>query len=89
VLGETSDKEGIMAAEKLQRLVGQVKFPEKQEPIRFNAGLAEAVVRAEYDPVDIVTEVVNRAEQALHAAVTQGAGQIVSQAASAAAAAVA
>jgi len=89
VLGETSDKEGIMAAEKLQRLVGQIKFPEKQEPIRFNAGLAEAVVRAEYDPVDIVTEVVNRAEQALHAAVTQGAGKVVSQAASTAAAAVA
>jgi GGDEF domain-containing protein len=89
VLGETSDKEGLMAAEKLQRLVAQIKLPEKQEPVRFNAGLAEAVVRAEYDPVDIVTEVVNRAEQALHASVMQGAGKIVSLAASVAAAAVA
>ncbi|MBZ5571353.1 MAG: diguanylate cyclase [Acidobacteriia bacterium] len=89
VLGETSDKEGLMAAEKLQRLVSQVKLPEKQDSVRFNAGLAEAVVRAEYDPVDIVTEVVNRAEQALHAAVTQGTGKIVSMAASVAAAAVA
>jgi diguanylate cyclase (GGDEF)-like protein len=89
VLGETSEKEGILAAEKLQRLVAQIKLPEKDEPVRFNAGLAEAVVRAEYDPVDIVTEVVNRAEQAVHLSVAQGAGKVVVLAASVAAAAVA
>jgi len=89
VLGETSEKEGILAAEKLQRLVAQIKLPEKDDPVRFNAGLAEAVVRAEYDPVDIVTEVVNRAEQAVHLSVAQGAGKVVVLAASVAAAAVA
>ena len=88
-LGETAEKEGLMAAEKLQRLVAQVKLPEKQDPIRFNAGLAQAVIRAEFDPVDIVTEVANRAEQALQAAVAQGANKIVALAASNAAAAVA
>jgi diguanylate cyclase (GGDEF)-like protein len=89
VLGETSEKEGIMAAEKLQRLLAQVRLPEKQESIHFSAGLAEAVLRGEYDPVDIVTEVINRAEQALHNAKTQGAGKIVALAASFATAAVA
>jgi diguanylate cyclase (GGDEF)-like protein len=89
VLGETSEKEGILAAEKLQRLIAQVKLPEKDEPVRFNAGLAEAVVRAEYDPVDIVTEVVNRAEQAVHLSIAQGAGKVVVLAASVAAAATA
>jgi diguanylate cyclase (GGDEF)-like protein len=89
VLGETTEKEGILAAEKLQRLVAQIKLPEKDDPVRFNAGLAEAVVRAEYDPVDIVTEVVNRAEQAVHLSVAQGAGKVVVLAASVAAAAVA
>lgn len=89
VLGETSKKEGVMAAEKLQKLLAQVKLPEKQEAVRFNAGLAEAVLRAEYDPVDIVTEVINRAEQALHNAVGQGAGKIVALAAAVANAAVA
>jgi hypothetical protein len=64
-------------------------MPEKQEPVHFNAGLAEAVVRGEYDPVDIVTEVINRAEQALQSANGQGAGKIVALAASFAAAAVA
>lgn len=89
VLGETSEKEGMLAAEKLQRLVSQVKVPEKEDSVRFNAGLASAVVKAEYDPVDIVTEVANRAEQALHNAVTQGAGKIATLAAAVAAAAVA
>jgi diguanylate cyclase (GGDEF)-like protein len=89
VLGETTEKEGILAAEKLQRLAAQIKLPEKDDPVRFNAGLAEAVVRAEYDPVDIVTEVVNRAEQAVHLSVAQGAGKVVVLAASVAAAATA
>jgi diguanylate cyclase (GGDEF)-like protein len=89
VLGETPEKEGIMAAEKLQRLLAQVRLPEKQESVHFGAGLAEAVVRGEYDPVDIVTEVINRAEQALQTASAQGAGKIVALAASYASAAVA
>ena len=89
VLGETPEKEGVMAAEKLQRLLAQIRMPEKQEPVQFSAGLAEAVVRGEYDPVDIVTEVINRAEQALQTAIGQGAGKIVTLAASFAAAAVA
>ncbi|MGA7382731.1 MAG: diguanylate cyclase, partial [Terriglobales bacterium] len=89
VLGETTEKEGILAAEKLQRLVAQVRLPEKDEPVRFNAGLAEAVVRAEYDPVDIVTEVVNRAEQAVHLSIAQGADKVIVLAASVAAAATA
>jgi diguanylate cyclase (GGDEF)-like protein len=89
VLGETPEKEGVMAAEKLQRLLAQIRMPEKQESVQFNAGLAEAVVRGEFDPVDIVTEVINRAEQSLQTAIGQGGGKIVSLAASYAAAAVA
>ena len=77
VLGETSEKEGLMAAEKLQKLSAQVRLPEKEEALPFAAGLAESVMRAEYDPVDIVTEVANRAEQALHAAIAHGWGRIV------------
>ena len=89
VLGETPEKEGVMAAEKLQRLLAQVRLPEQKESVHFAAGLAEAVVRGEYDPVDIVTEVINRAEQALQTAKAQGAGKIVALAASFATAAVA
>jgi diguanylate cyclase (GGDEF)-like protein len=89
VLGETSEKEGLMAAEKLQKLSAQVHLPEKPEPLPFAAGLAESVMLAEYDPVDIITEVANRAEQALHAAIAHGWGKIVSLPASRVTAAVA
>jgi len=35
-------------------------------------GIAGAVIQKEYDAVDIVTEVINRAEQALEVAISQG-----------------
>jgi GGDEF domain-containing protein/tetratricopeptide (TPR) repeat protein len=87
VLGETGEKEALMAIEKLRKLLADVKLSEEIVP--FSAGLAEAVVRQQFDPVDIVTEVINRADKALDAAVAQGLGRIVSLAASVAAAAVA
>ncbi|MFI5098818.1 MAG: hypothetical protein ACHQT6_12665, partial [Candidatus Acidiferrales bacterium] len=48
--------------------------------VEFSAGLAQAVMRQHFDPVDIVTEVANRADHALELAVAQGVGEIVSQA---------
>ncbi len=87
VLGETGEKEALMAIEKLRKLLSEVKLSDEIVP--FSAGLAEAVVRQQFDPVDIVTEVINRADKALDSAVAQGMGRIVSLAASVAAAAVA
>jgi len=83
VLGDTAEKESVAATEKLQRLQSQLQLP----ALRFNAGIAQAVLQAEYDPADIVTEVINRVEQALRAALVQGAGNIVAKPASQAAAA--
>ena len=87
VLGETGEKEAVMAIEKLRKLLAEVKLSEEVVP--FSAGLAEAVVRQQFDPVDIVTEVINRADKALDTAVAQGMGRIVSLPPSVAAAAVA
>ena len=89
VLGETAEKEALLAVEKLKKLLAQLHMPGKEDPVRYNAGLAEAVVRQQFDPADIVTEVINRAEQALHNAVIQGSGKIVALAAAYASAAVA
>jgi diguanylate cyclase (GGDEF)-like protein len=80
VLGDTGEKEALLAVEKLRRLLAEVRFPGKDKPVEFNAGLAQAVMRQHFDPVDIVTEVANRADQALEQAVVQGAGKIVTQA---------
>jgi diguanylate cyclase (GGDEF)-like protein len=89
ILGDTAEKEALLAVEKLRKLVADVRLPGKDQPIPFSAGLAEAVMRTGYDPVDIVTEVINRAEQALHDALAQGAGSVVSLAPNLASAAVA
>jgi len=89
ILGDTAEKEGLLAVEKLRRLLGEVRLPGKDHPVALTAGLAEAVMRQQYDPVDIVTEVINRAEQALQEAIAQGPGKVVCVAPSNAAAAVA
>jgi GGDEF domain-containing protein len=68
VLGETAEKEGMLAMEKLRKLLAEIHLPGKDQPVTFTAGLAQGVLRQQYDPVDIVTEVINRAEQALEAA---------------------
>jgi tetratricopeptide (TPR) repeat protein/GGDEF domain-containing protein len=87
VLGETAEKEALLAVEKMRRVIGSAA--EKQFAASFNAGVAEAVLRQEFDPVDIVTEVINRAERALEKSVSEGAGQSVALSANFAAAAVA
>lgn len=79
VLGDTGEKEALLAVEKLKRLLSEVRYPGKDKVVEFSAGLAQAVMRQHFDPVDIVTEVANRADQALELAVSQGAGKIVSQ----------
>jgi len=80
VLGDTGEKEALLAVEKLRRLLKEVRFPGKDKGVEFSAGLAPAVMRQHFDPVDIVTEVANRADHALEQAVAQGAGKIVAQA---------
>ena len=89
VLGETGEKDANAAVDKLRRLLADVRLPGSEEPLPFNAGLAQAVVRAEFDAVDIVTEVINRAEQALESSLAEGPGKLVVATVAAASAAVA
>ena len=88
VLGETAEKEALMAAEKMRRVISAA-VAEQQLASYFNAGIAEAVLRAEFDVVDIVTELINRAEHALEKSVAEGAGKTLALPANLAAAAVA
>ena len=82
LLGETAEKEAMLAVEKLRKIVSEVRLPAKDESgkgptAQFSAGLAEAVIRTEYDPIDVVTEVINRVEHALAQAMAQGPGKLV------------
>jgi diguanylate cyclase (GGDEF)-like protein len=74
ILGETAENEALRVVEKMRRLIATA-IGEKQIAASFNAGAAEAVVRQQFDPVDIVTEVINRAERALEKAVAEGPGK--------------
>jgi diguanylate cyclase (GGDEF)-like protein len=92
ILGDTAEKEAMMAIEKLRKVIAEVRLAGKGgagQALEFSAGLAEAVVRESYDPVDIVTEVINRAEFALATSVAQGPGKVVALGAALAAGAVA
>jgi diguanylate cyclase (GGDEF)-like protein len=94
ILGDTAEKEALLAIEKLRKVIAEVRLPGKDasgkgHSLEFSAGLAEAVVRESYDPVDIVTEVINRAEFALGSSVGQGPGKVVALGAALAAGAVA
>src|SRR5579872_7388020 len=82
ILGDTAEKEAMMAIEKLRKIIAGVHLPAKEgseqgRAMEFSAGLAEAVVRESYDPVDIVTEVINRAEHALATSLAQGPAKVV------------
>jgi diguanylate cyclase (GGDEF)-like protein len=77
VLGDTGEKEAFLAVEKLRRLLADVRFEGRENAVEFSAGLAQAVLRQHFDPVDIVTEVVNRADHALEQAASQGPGKVV------------
>jgi diguanylate cyclase (GGDEF)-like protein len=74
ILGETGENEALRVVEKMRRLIATA-IGEKQIAASFNAGAAEAVVRQQFDAVDIVTEVINRAERALEKAVAEGPGK--------------
>jgi PleD family two-component response regulator len=82
LLGETGEKEAMLAIEKLRKIIAEVRFPAKEGAAKgiaaqFSAGVAEAVIRAEYDPIDVVTEIINRVEHALSQALAQGPGKVV------------
>jgi diguanylate cyclase (GGDEF)-like protein len=94
ILGDTAEKEATMALEKLRKIIAGVQLPPKEgsdkgHAMEFSAGLAEAVVKDGYDPIDIVTEVINRAEHALATSLVQGPGKVVALGAALAAGAVA
>lgn len=88
VLGETAETEALRVVDKMRRLIGTA-IGEKQIAASFNAGVAEAVVRQQFDAVDTVTEVINRVERALEKSVAEGAGKSVAVPAAMTAAAVA
>jgi diguanylate cyclase (GGDEF)-like protein len=72
ILGDTKDTNSFFVIDKLRKLLAGVKAPGTEHPITMTVGIAGAVIQKGYDAVDIVTEVINRAEQALEVAHSEG-----------------
>lgn len=71
ILSETTEKNSFFVVDKLRKVLDQVKLP-GGAALPITVGIAEIVARQDFDPVDIVTEVINRAEQALEVAKSEG-----------------
>ena len=72
ILGDTKDTNSFFVIDKFRKVRAGTKVPGTDTPISMTVGIAGAVIQKEYDPVDIVTEVINRAEHALEVAYSQG-----------------
>jgi diguanylate cyclase (GGDEF)-like protein len=72
VLSDTTDKNAFFVADKLRKVLGTIKIPGREQAVPINIGIAEAVMNPHFDPVDIVTEVINRVEAALDVAKATG-----------------
>jgi diguanylate cyclase (GGDEF)-like protein len=75
VLSDTGEKNAFLVVEKMRKVLAQVKLPGTDRVPTMSAGIAEAVMLENFDAVDMVTEVINRAETALEMARAEGANK--------------
>jgi GGDEF domain-containing protein/tetratricopeptide (TPR) repeat protein len=73
MLADTNEKNGFFVVDKLRKVFTDVKIPNTDRVMPMTVGIAEAAALSKFDAVDIVTEVINRAETALEAALDKGA----------------
>ncbi len=70
ILSDTIEKNAFFVVDKMRRVVGQLKGP-AGKILSTAVGIAEPAMLSGFDAVDIVTEVINRAEAALAIAQTK------------------
>jgi diguanylate cyclase (GGDEF)-like protein len=64
-------------AQKLRKTVGRVRPPWNGKPVTMSIAIVEALVRQEFDNEDIVTDLINRAEEGLEEARRGGGNAVV------------
>jgi len=74
ILSDTNERNAFFVVEKICRVLASMKSPATERPLTTRVGIAEVAIRPGFDPVDIVTEVINRAENALGVAIAEGRG---------------
>ncbi len=72
LLSDTNEKNAFLVVDKMRKIIGSSKVPGTDRTAIITVGIAEAVLQAQFDAVDIVTEVINRVENALEVAKSEG-----------------
>jgi GGDEF domain-containing protein len=72
VLADTNEKNAFFVVDKLRKALAGVRLAGTDKPLPVTTGIAELVIRSNFDPIDVVTEVINRVERALDAARAEG-----------------
>jgi len=77
VLSDTTAAKAGPVVEKIRKHFAALKLSGGKDSLTFSAGVSESAVRPDYDPLDIVTDVINRAEFSLEAARQKGNSVVV------------
>ena len=72
VLSDTTEKNAFLVVDKMRKVLAPTKIPGTERTPPISVGIAEAVLQERYDAVDMVTEVINRVENALEIARSEG-----------------
>jgi diguanylate cyclase (GGDEF)-like protein len=72
VLSDTNEKTSFLVVDKMRKVLASIKIPSTDRTPPISVGIAEAVLQEKFDAADIVTEVINRVENALELARSEG-----------------
>ena len=72
VLSDTNEKTSFLVVDKMRKVLASIKIPGTDRTPPISVGIAEAVLQEKFDAADIVTEVINRVENALELARSEG-----------------
>ncbi len=68
LLSDANSKNAYLVVDKMKKVLSSMRVPGTERVPVLSVGLAEAALEPRFDPVDIVTEVINRVETALEMA---------------------
>lgn len=72
VLADANEKTSFLVVDKMRKVLASTKIPTTDRTPPISVGIAEAVLQEKFDAADIVTEVINRVENALEVARSEG-----------------
>jgi len=72
LLSDTSEKNAFLVVDKMRKVLMTTKVPGTDRSAPVTVGIAEVVLQPRFDAADIVTEAINRVENALEVARSEG-----------------